>query len=766
MNPLHWKDPVCGMSLSIQKSKDVSIDYQGKPYYFCSDFCRQKFLESPIDYLNPSFRSRSHASNEALYTCPMHPQVRQPSPGHCPICGMILEPPLGDRNDPIAQELKDMSLRFYFSLILTVPLFLIEMSAMSLPDQIQLWTVPWIQFLLATPVVYVGALPLFKRGFYPLPKGQTNMFTLISLGILTTYGYSTVATVWPQIFPASSRGPEGGIHLYFETCGTIIVFVLLGQMLELKARGKTTQALQGLFNLSPKTVRIVGPDGIESDLPLEQVQKGDHLRVRPGEKVPVDGSITEGNGNLDESMLTGESIPVEKTKGNQVTGGSLNGTGSFVMEAEKVGSDTFLARMIDLVSQAQKSRAPIQRMADNISSLFVPFVMALSALTFVLWLTLGPAPRFSHALISAVSVLMVACPCALGLATPLSMMVGIGRGARMGILIKNAEALETLEKINTLVSDKTGTLTVGKPRLVRVKPAPSFTETDLLSFAASLENSSEHPLAHSIVSGARERGISFIPAMGVQSYPGKGISGTVKGQSILLGNDRLIKEMKIDIGYASKESQYFRDRGETVTYVGVNGIFAGFLALTDPLKASATDAVQLLKKEKIRLIIATGDHPLTTQTIAHQLGIGEIESDILPEGKLALIRRLQSEQRRVAMVGDGVNDAPALAQADVGIGIGTGTDIAIESADVVLVKGDLNGVVRALHLSRATMRNARQNLFFAFLYNILSIPIAAGALYPAFGVLFNPALASLAMSLSSVCVIGNALRLQYVSLKV
>jgi len=697
------------------------------------------------------------------WTCPMHPQIVRDAPGSCPICGMALEPravTLEERNP----ELDDMSRRFRYSLVLTAPI-LAFMIADLLPGQPLAHVVPpawmtWLQLALATPVVLWGGWPFFVRGWASIVNRHLNMFTLIALGVGAAYGYSVVATIAPGLFPDSFKTHGDQIGVYFEPAAIIVVLVLLGQVLELRARSRTSAAIRNLLSLAPKTARRIAPDGTEQDVPLEDVHVGDRLRVRPGERVPVDGIVVEGTTSVDESMVTGEPIPVEKGKGSKVTGGTVNGSGTFIMQAERVGSDTLLAQIVRLVSEAQRSRAPIQRLADTVSGWFVPLVVGVAVVTFIVWALYGPEPRLAHALVNAVAVLIIACPCALGLATPMSIMVGTGRGAELGVLIRNAEALELMERVDTMVVDKTGTLTEGKPKLTTVTPQSGFSEQDLLRLAASLEHVSEHPLASAIVSGARERQVDTRAVSDFRSVTGKGVIGTVDGHSVAIGNASLLAEIGADIGPLATAARTLRERGETVMFVAVDGQPAGLLGVADPIKASAPEAIQHLHREGVRVVMLTGDSRITAEAVARQVGIDQVEAEVIPEQKATVVKRLQEEGRRVAMAGDGINDAPALAQADVGVAMGTGTDVAMESASVTWVKGDLRGLVRARRLSRATMGNIRQNLFFAFIYNALGVPVAAGILYPAFGILLSPIIASAAITFSSVSVIANALRLR------
>jgi Cu+-exporting ATPase len=702
------------------------------------------------------------------YVCPMHPQIVRDAPGACPICGMALEPRTVTAAEEVNPELVDMTRRFWASVILTAPILLVAMAEM-IPGQPVMRLVPagalkWIELALSTPVVLWGGWPFFERAWASLVNRSPNMFTLIAMGTGTAYFYSVVAAVAPGIFPASFRGPSGGVAIYFEAAAVITALVLLGQVLELRARSRTSSAIRALLGLAPKTARLVREDGTEVDIPLEHIAPGDRLRVRPGEKVPVDGAVLDGTSSIDESMITGEPIPVEKAPGARVTGGTLNGTGTFVMRAERVGSETLLAQIVRMVSEAQRTRAPIQRLADRVAEYFVPAVVLVAVITFVIWALVGPSPRLAHALLNAVAVLIIACPCALGLATPMSIMVGTGRGAMAGVLIKNAEALELLEKVDTLVVDKTGTLTEGRPRLATIEAVAKFEGDELLRAAASLERGSEHPLAAAIVAATQERGLELAAASDFRSLTGKGVTGAVAGRRVALGNRALFEELNIGLGALLGRAEQLRREGQTVMFLAIEGLAAGLLGVADPVKASTPEAIRALHEEGIRIVMVTGDSRTTAEAVARKLGIDQVEAEVLPERKGEIVKRLQDEGRVVAMAGDGVNDAPALAQASVGIAMGTGTDVAIQSAGVTLVRGDLGGIVRARRLSRATMRNIRQNLFFAFVYNSLSVPIAAGLLYPFFGWLLSPMIASAAMTFSSVSVITNALRLRHLAI--
>lgn len=693
------------------------------------------------------------------YTCPMHPQITQPKPGSCPICGMALEPKVFTAEKEENIELKEMTLRFWVGLLLTFPILFLTMIgplfSLSFSTPMSLW----IQAALATPIVLWGGWPFFTRGYSSIINRNLNMFTLISIGVGAAYLYSMIAAFWPSIFPPSFQEKGNQIPVYFEAASVITVLVLLGQVLELRARDRTSHAIRALLNLAPKTARVISEDKSEKDIPLEEVKKGDTLRVRPGEKVPTDGIVLEGSSSIDESMITGEPFPVTKHIGDKVTGATLNGNGSFIMRAERVGSETLLSRIIQMVSDAQRSRAPIQKLADLVSSYFVPAVVAIAILTFIIWGLIGPSPALAHALINAVAVLIIACPCALGLATPMSIMVGVGQGARSGILIKNAEALELMSKVDTVVVDKTGTLTEGKPKLTTILSFGEKNEDELLLLAASLEISSEHPLGTPIVSRAKEKSLSLLPVEDFKSMTGKGVIGKITGKTVAIGNQKLLSDLKIDLSIASEKTESLRQQGQTVLYLAIDEKLAGVLAVSDVIKSSTKEAIEMLHKEGVRIVMVTGDNKTTASAVGQALGIDEIEAEVLPENKNKIIKDLQAEGRIVAMAGDGINDAPALAQANVGIAMGTGTDIAIESAGITLVKGDLRGIARARKLSHATMRNIKQNLWFAFIYNTLGVPIAAGILYPVFGLLLSPIIASAAMTLSSVSVIMNSLRL-------
>ncbi|HHB12674.1 MAG TPA: heavy metal translocating P-type ATPase [Chromatiales bacterium] len=845
------KDPVCGMS--VEESSALRFDYQGRLYWFCSEHCLSKFKADPERYLaseseadhsahghdeaqhetmhahaphgHPGHDHAAHAESEKgptgaacetgvceidtgiVYTCPMHPEIRQDHPGTCPKCGMALEPvtagiqakakveyvcpmhpevvqdhpgtcpkcgmaleprtitALEEEENP---ELRDMSRRFWVSAFLSIPTFLLAMVAdlapQWLPEGLSMHAIQWIEFVLATPVVLWGGWPFFVRGWQSVVSWNLNMFTLIGLGVGVAWLYSTVALLFPGIFPPIMRQPDGTVPVYFEAAAVITALVLLGQVLELHARSRTNAAIKMLLQLAPNTARIVRPDGREEDIPLEQVQVGDRLRVRPGDKIPVDGVVLEGASSVDESMVTGEPIPVEKGPGDRVIGATVNGTGTLLIRAEKVGADTLLSQIVQMVAEAQRSRAPIQRLADRVSSYFVPAVVIIAVLTAIVWGLWGPEPRLAHAIVNAAAVLLIACPCALGLATPISIMVGTGRGALAGVLIKNAEALETMEKVDTLVVDKTGTLTEGRPQLVTVRPADGFDQETLLRLAASLERGSEHPLAEAIVRGAEARGVGLTAVEAFESRTGLGVVGQVDGQRVALGNLRLLEALGVDPDDLPGQAEALRAEGQTVMLVVVDGRAAGLLGVADPVKESTPEAIRELHAEGLSIVMLTGDSRTTAEAVARRLGIDRVEAEVLPERKAEVVRELQAEGHKVAMAGDGINDAPALAAADVGIAMGTGTDVAMESAGITLVKGDLRGIVRARRLSRATMRNIRQNLFFAFVYNSLGVPVAAGVLYPFFGLLLSPIIAAAAMSFSSVSVIANALRLRYVRL--
>jgi len=758
-------DPVCGMTVDPATTPH-RYQHQKRTYYFCSANCRTKFAADPIHYLADKAAPAQAVSKGTIYTCPMHPEIRQAGPGSCPICGMALEPVLATADTGPNAELVDMTRRFWIGLVLTLPVFVLEMGShlIDIHGLIDPSVSGYIQFALATPVVLWAGWPFFVRGAQSLVTRNLNMFTLIAMGTGVAYVYSLVATFAPDLFPAAFRGHGGSVAVYFEAAAVITVLVLLGQVLELRARAQTSGAIRALLNLAPKMARRLKDDGSDEEVPLDAIAVGDRLRVRPGEKVPVDGVVVDGRSSFDESMVTGESMPVTKGENAKIVAGTLNQSGSVVMRAEKVGSDTLLARIVQMVAQAQRSRAPIQRLADQVAAWFVPLVILCALLAFAAWATFGPEPRYAYGLIAAVTVLIIACPCALGLATPMSIMVGIGRGAQAGVLIKNAEALERMEKVDTLVIDKTGTLTEGKPKVVAVVPAEGIDEKDVLRFAASVERASEHPLAAAIVAAAVERNIALAEVQGFDSPTGKGVTGMVENRRVTLGNSKYLGELNIAIASLEGEAERLRQDGATAIFLAVDNKIAGVIAIADPIKTSTPAALKALAAEGIRIVMLTGDNRTTAEAVARRLGIVEVEAEVLPDQKSAVVERLRKEGRIVAMAGDGVNDAPALAAAEVGIAMGTGTDVAIESAGVTLLKGDLTGIVRARRLSHATMNNIRQNLFFAFIYNSAGVPIAAGVLYPFFGILLSPVIGAAAMAMSSVSVIANALRLKRVHL--
>ena len=769
------RDVVCGMTVGPDTPHRAT--HEGREFRFCSAGCRAKFEADPARYLSTK-RSPSPAESTGVgaaqkstggaaeYTCPMHPEVRSPGPGTCPICGMALEPRTisAEPDEAETSEYRDMRRRFWVSVALSAPLVFWTMAMMlpghPLQGPMDGGAGRWLELALATPVVLWAGWPLLARGWQSLVNKSLNMFTLIALGVSVAYVYSVVATLAPGIFPKGFRDHGGSVPVYFEAAAVIVALVLLGQVLELSARSRTNAAIRALLGLSPKTARRFRPDGSEEDVPLDQVQVGDRLRVRPGDKVPVDGFVLEGASAVDESLMTGEPVPVEKGPGDGLVGATLNGTGSLVMRAERVGAETLLAQIVRMVSEAQRSRAPIQKVADQVSAWFVPTVVFVAVVTFAAWGLWGPSPRLAFALVNAVAVLIIACPCALGLATPMSIMVAVGKGATIGVLFKNAEAIETLRNVDTLVVDKTGTLTEGKPRLVTIEPLGGTTATEMLRLAASLERQSEHPLAAAIVAGAQQRGVTLVEPTSFASKTGMGVEGTVDGRRVALGNRTLLESLGVSSDPVLARSEALRAEGQTVLFVAIDGALVGTLGVADPIKESTPKAIEALHQEGIRIVMVTGDDRLTADTVARTLGIDEVVADVLPEQKVEVVKRLTREGRVVAMAGDGINDAPALAQARVGIAMGGGSDIAMESADVTLVKGDLGGIVRARRLSRATMTNVRQNLFFAFVYNAFGVPIAAGVLYPFFGILLSPIFAAAAMSLSSVSVIGNALRLR------
>ncbi len=761
-------DPVCGMT--VAEDSNHRHTHEGTEYLFCSDGCAQKFAADPQQYLHPAeseadafCEDGSCAIDTALYTCPMHPEIEKAGPGSCPKCGMALEPVTVQAEEDTS-ELDDMTRRFRVSTALALPVFLLAMVADLapglLPEGLSMQTVQWIEFVLATPVVLWGGWPFYVRGVQSVITWNLNMFTLIALGVSVSWVYSIVALIFPGIFPAAMQQQGGTVHVYFEAAAVITALVLLGQVLELRARSSTNAAIKLLLGLAPNTARIVNDDGSEEDVPLQQVQPGDTLRVRPGEKIPVDGVVTEGSSAVDESMVTGEPIPVEKHPGEKLIGATVNGTGSLLMHAERVGADTLLSQIVRMVAEAQRSRAPIQKLADVVAAYFVPAVVGIAIIAFVVWGLWGPEPRLAFAIVNAVAVLIIACPCALGLATPMSIMVGTGKGASMGVLIKNAEALEILEKVDTLVVDKTGTLTEGKPILVAVQTINDFSEQQVLQLGASLERASEHPLAEAIVRGAGDRDIGLLTTSDFASVTGKGVSGVVDGKRVVLGNIKMLEDLSINTGTLPQLAEVGRAAGQTVMFVAVDGKAAGLIGVADPIKETTPGAIADLHREGLAVVMLTGDSLTTAQAVASKLNIDRVEAEVLPDQKAMIVKKLQQEGHVVAMAGDGINDAPALAQAQVGIAMGTGTDVAMESAGVTLVKGDLTGIVRARRLSRATMKNIRQNLFFAFIYNSLGVPVAAGVLYPVFGLLLSPMIAAVAMSFSSVSVISNALRLR------
>jgi Cu+-exporting ATPase len=755
------RDPVCGMMVDPHAAKHRA-EHQGHTYYFCSARCREKFVAAPAQYLDKVEKPAAPVPAGTIYTCPMHPEIRQVGPGSCPICGMALEPEIASADSGPNPELIDMTRRFWIGLVLTLPVVVLEMGThvVGAHGWIDQSLSNWIQFVLATPVVLWAGWPFFVRGAQSLVTRNLNMFTLIAMGTGVAYAYSLVAVFAPAMFPPTFRGHGGAVAAYFEAAAVITVLVLLGQVLELRARERTSGAIRALLDLAPKTARRVKADGGDEEVALDAIVVGDKLRVRPGDKVPVDGELIEGRSSLDESMVTGESMPVTKEVGAKVIAGTVNQTGGFVMRADKVGRDTLLSQIVDMVAKAQRSRAPIQRLADQVSGWFVPAVIAIAVAAFAAWALFGPEPRVAYGLVAAVSVLIIACPCALGLATPMSIMVGVGRGAEAGVLIKNAEALERMEKIDTLVVDKTGTLTEGKPKLTAIVAAEGFGEAEMLGLAASVERASEHPLARAIVDAAAARNVALAPVDHFDSPTGKGVLGTVNGRRIVLGNARFLREQNIDTAPLDTAAERLRGDGATAIFLGVDGSAAAVLAIADPVKPTTPAALEALVAAGVRVVMLTGDNRTTAQAVARSLGISEVEAEVLPDQKSAVVEKLRREGRVVAMAGDGVNDAPALAAADVGIAMGTGTDVAMESAGVTLLKGDLTGIARARALSAATMHNIRQNLFFAFIYNAAGVPVAAGILYPVFGLLLSPIIAAAAMALSSVSVVGNALRLR------
>ncbi len=797
-------DPVCKMTIEAKDA--VGTTYKGITYYFCSGVCKEDFDKDPETFIGEKVteQKRKVAEGGVIYTCPMHPEVRETkpvpcskcgmaleavalsiptktewtcpmhpeivrdSPGSCPICGMALEPKTVSAEEEANPELASMMRRFRVGIVLTIPLVFIAMRdiipGLSLESFIPLKIINWLELILATPVVLWGGWPFFVRGWQSIVNRSPNMFTLIGFGVTVAYVYSIVATLFPRMFPISFRGEGGMVATYFEAAAVITTLVLLGQVLELRARSKTGAAIKELLGLAPKTARIILDDTSERDVPLEQVRPGDLLRVRPGEKVPVDGIVIEGSSSVDESMVTGEPIPVEKQQGDKVIGATVNGTGSLIMRAKKVGAETLLSQIVRMVAEAQRSRAPIQKLADIVAGYFVQVVVAVAIVTFIIWAWIGPEPRMAHALISAVAVLIIACPCALGLATPVSIMVAMGKGATAGVLFKNAEAIEVMKKVDTLVVDKTGTLTVGKPKVVSVFSVNGYDEKTIIYYAASIERGSEHPLAAAIVTGAEDRGVTLAQVESFKSITGKGVTGKVDGHEVVLGNHKLLDDLRIDPAELSAKAETMHSEGQTAMFVTVDGKVIGIVGVADPIKETTPEAVQRLHEEGIRVVMLTGDNRTTAEAVSGKLGLDDVIAEVLPDQKADVIKRLQQDGRFVAMAGDGINDAPALAQAQVGIAMGTGTDVAMESAGVTLVKGDLRGILRARRLSKATMRNIKQNLFWAFVYNALGVPIAAGVLYPFFGILLSPVIAAAAMSFSSVSVVGNALRLRRVKL--
>jgi Cu+-exporting ATPase len=756
-------DPVCGMKVNPATAKH-HVEHGGQTFHFCSAGCRSKFEAAPETYLKPRVKAPEPVKAGTVYTCPMHPEIRQNGPGACPICGMALEPLEMSAEAAPNHELIDMTRRFWIGLVLTLPVLVLEMGghipALGLHEIVPpVWST-WIQFALGTPVVLWAGWPFFQRGWASIGTRHLNMFTLIALGTGAAYAYSLAATFAPDLFPIGFRGMDGTVAVYYEAAAVITVLVLLGQVLELRAREQTGGAIRALLNLAPKSARRLRDGGDDEEIPVDRVQVGDRLRVRPGDAIPVDGVVLEGRSAVDESMVTGESMPSSKSEADTVIGGTVNGTGALIIRAEAVGAGTVLSRIVAMVAEAQRSRAPIQRMADTVSGYFVPVVLGVAVMAFIGWAVWGPPPAFAYGLIAAVSVVIIACPCALGLATPMSIMVGVGKGAGSGVLIKSAESLERMEKVNTLVVDKTGTLTEGKPRVTDIVPAGGLGETELLGLAASLERSSEHPLAAAVVAAAKAKGVAVEEPSDFRSVTGKGVTGNVGGRSVSLGNAKLMADQGITVGDLAAQADLLRGHGATALFVGVDGMAGGLIAVSDPLKGTTLAALDSLRADGIHIVMLTGDNRTTAEAVGRQLGIEDIEADVLPEDKNRIVRKLRADGKVVAMAGDGVNDAPALAEADVGIAMGTGTEVAIQSAGVTLVKGDLAGIARARALSRATMRNIRQNLVFAFAYNVIGVPVAAGVLYPTFGILLSPVIAALAMSLSSVSVIGNALRLR------
>ena len=758
------KDPVCGMNVD-PKNAVAKSEYNGKKYYFCCTHCKTKFDADPESYLGgnkPRKKAVSEGAN-VKYTCPMHPEVISDKLEDCPICGMVLEPMEISVEDTENPELINMTKRFWISTALALPLLIITMGGMITGGMFGPWQT-WIELALATPVVMWGGAPFFVRGWKSLKTRNLNMFTLIAIGTGVAYGYSVIATLFPAIFPEALKNASGTIPVYYESAAVIIALVLMGQVMELRARDKTGSAIKVLLGLAPKTARLVHEDGREKDVPLENIQKGNILRVRPGEKIPVDGILMEGQSFVGESMVTGESMPVEKKEGDSVIGSTVNGTGSFLMKAERVGKETLLSQIVRMVNEAQRSRAPIQNLADKVASYFVPAVVGVSILTFIIWVIWGPEPRFEFALINMVAVLIIACPCALGLATPMSIMVGMGRGATVGVLIKNANVLESMERVDTLVVDKTGTLTEGKPKVIYIQSIDPVSKSELLKWTASVEKASEHPLAEAIISKAVENDLTIESCSNFNSFTGKGVSGIVDGKEISIGSHQWMQEMNVDFDTLTDSANNIQEEGTTVVFISIDSRAVGIIGVADPIKASTLGAITELKKAGLHIVMLTGDNKKTANVVAKKLGIENVKADVLPDQKYEIIKKLKDEGRIVAMAGDGINDAPALALADVGIAMGTGTDVAMESADMTLINGDLSGIVRGRQLSKATMKNIRQNLFWAFAYNSLGVPLAAGILYPFFGLLLSPMIAAAAMSFSSVTVIGNALRLRKLAL--
>lgn len=758
-------DPVCGMSIDPHTAKGGSSLFGGKNFYFCNPKCKTKFDAEPVKYVEVKSATQPSATEakNVEYTCPMHPEIRQLGPGSCPICGMALEPvTLTADHVEDDSEYRSMRLRFWVSTALSIPLLFITMGGRSLITNHEVMSqMKWFELALATPVVLWGAWPFFERFWQSVKNKSPNMFTLIGLGVAVAYSYSLVGALFPDIFPSSFIDPmTGDVGLYFEAAAVIVALVLLGQVLELKARGQTSAAIKSLLGLAPKTAKRIGADGNFTEIPLDEIVVGDLLRVHPGEKIPVDGVVEHGRSTVDESMISGEPIPVEKAPGAKVVGATINGTGSLVVRAEKIGRDTLLSQIVQMVADAQRSRAPIQKLVDKVSAVFVPVVIIVAILTAIVWALVGPEPRLAHAVINAVAVLIIACPCALGLATPMSIMVATGRGARLGVLFKNAEAIEIMRKVDTLVIDKTGTLTVGKPKLVTVLPEAGSTEKELLSLAATLEQASEHPLAQAITDGARERGATVEKLERFESITGKGARGDVGSRKIAIGNKSLLQDMGLDVSASQDKADALRSEGQTVMFVAVDGKFAGLIGVMDPIKETTVAAIAELRRIGIRVVMLTGDNEKTARAVAAKVGLTDFYADVLPQRKAEIVKEMQAKGKIVAMAGDGINDAPALAQAHVGIAMGTGTDVAMNSAGITLVKGDLTGILRARSLSERTIQNIKQNLFFAFIYNTVGVPIAAGVLFPFFGLLLSPMLAAGAMSLSSVSVISNALRLR------